>query len=340
MRKHKIQKKSNIQVGSKVITAKKAVNGYIIFRSAMSALFPACTQSQRSTFVRIMWEKEQHKTSYSLIGKVWTHIRNNTHYRDLPTFITGAQRICGVVPTDEFFSTHNLSFFQHPDNTIELLQTMPVGPDTIPLARDLSDFQLLNEMLESGLPVDSPTQLGKSMGEHSLHIMTMNQKSPVFANFIQASFTPQVDADPVTACAQLLHLDSNNSLFDAGVNVVECEDITRYDTSNVLADGTLHRRFEWDTTTAHVAAPECISFDLAHFEDNPKVYDICHQPNMLSTVTGQTTQHEFLTALPDEDKAKYDTAEDDFINMDEHFNLDEFFIPTAFEEDFPSFDLD
>lgn len=132
MSKHKVQKKSNIQVGTKVITAKKAVNGYIIFRSAMSALFPACTQSQRSTFVRIMWEKEQHKTSYSLIGKVWTHIRNNTQYRDLTTFITGAQRICGVVPTDEFFCTYNLSFFQHPDSSIELLQTMPVGPDSIP----------------------------------------------------------------------------------------------------------------------------------------------------------------------------------------------------------------
>lgn len=79
-----------------------------------------------------MWEKEQHKTSYSLIGKVWTHIRNNTQYRDLTTFITGAQRICGVVATNEFLSTYNLNFFQHPDNTIELLQTTPIQSDSIP----------------------------------------------------------------------------------------------------------------------------------------------------------------------------------------------------------------
>lgn len=202
-------------------------------------------------------------------------------------------------------------------------------------------------------------QLGKSMGEHSLHIMTMSQKTPVFTNFIQASFTPRVDADPVAACAELLQLDSTNVLFDAGVNVVECEDIATFNTSNVFADGALCRRFNWDTTTAHIAAPDCTALDLTHFDDNPKIYDICHQPNMFSTVTGQTTQHDFLAALPgklhlyifsyasfpltnsiEEDRAQYDIADDDLTNMDDNFNFEDFFMPTAFDEDFPSFDLD
>lgn len=207
-------------------------------------------------------------------------------------------------------------------------------------------------MLDNGLPVDSPLQLGKSMEDHSLHNMTMNQKIPDFTNFIQASFTPRVDADPVAACAELLHLDPNHAVFNAGVNVIECEDINTFDTSDVLSDGTLCRRFKWDTTTAHIAAPECTALDLTHFDDNPKAYDFSHQPNMFSAITGQTTQHDFLAALPgklchldfsstltsltistEEDKEQYDTADDDL-------NLDEFFMPTAFDEDFPSFDLE
>lgn len=57
------------------------------------------------------------------MGKAWTYVRDNTNYRDLATFIVGAQQICGVVPPEKFFQTYRLTFITHPNNSVELAQT-------------------------------------------------------------------------------------------------------------------------------------------------------------------------------------------------------------------------
>ncbi|KAJ4386216.1 hypothetical protein N0V93_009109 [Gnomoniopsis smithogilvyi] len=338
--KHKVQKKKSAPTSStKGVVVKKAVNGYIIFRSTMSTLFPNFTQALRSRWVRIMWQKEVNKTSYSLIGRAWTFVRDNSNYRDLPHFVTGATAVCQVTAPQDFLQTYNLDLIALADGSVELLQTAPVLPGSIPPARDLSDFQLLNELLKNGLPVDQPLQLGRQMAEHFMHVMTVNTKPDTLTEVDSTvsgraviDFTQQMDYNPIATCAELLQLDPSDAVFDMGVNVIDCDDITTFDPSNILAIGPqTHHRYQWDTTTAHYAQPSCGSIDITHVEDHAKLYDIRHYPDMLDNISGQITQRDFVAAMPEEDQGNY--------NIDD-FNIDEFFMPTAFDEQFPGFDLE
>nr|AVP71781.1 MAT1-1-1 [Juglanconis oblonga]AVP71785.1 MAT1-1-1 [Juglanconis oblonga] len=331
------KKKVTVQAGTKGIAAKKAVNNYIIFRSMMSPLYPNFTQAQRSRFVKSMWEVELSKTSYGLMGRVWTFIRDNTDYRGLTEYLAGAGIICGVVSPDNFNKAYNLSFILQNDGSVDLVQTSPVLPGSIPPARNLSDFELLKELLLRGLPVERPMQLGKQMAEHYMHVMTVNKKVdfPVIEEVLAQSgravvgFTAQMDYNPIATCAELLKLQPTDAMFDFGVNVIDTEDITTFDPSMVLSIGPqTHRRYQWDTTTAHYAQPNCGAVNVTAVEDNVKIYNLAN-PHMWDNISGQVTQRDFVAAQHEEDQAKYDT-----------FDMDDFFMPTAFDEEYPGFDLE
>lgn len=304
-----------------------------------------------------MSKKKQKNNADCLTSRAWTFVRDNTNYRDLPHFVTGATAICQVTTPQNFLQAYNLALIALADGSVELLQTAPVLPGSIPPARDLSDFQLLNELLNNGLPVDQPMQLGKQMAEHFMHVMTVNTKpkTPIIDEVLSQSgravfdFSQQLDYDPIATCAQLLQLDSTDPVFDMGVNVVDCEDITTFDPSSILAVGPqTHRRHQWDTTTAHYAQPNCGAIDITHVEDHPKTYDV-HHPEMFHNISGQITQRDFVAAIPgihishlpvyvillteslEKNQGQYDVDD---------FNIDDFFMPTAFDEQFPGFDLE
>lgn len=239
-------------------------------------------------------------------SRAWTFVQNLPDYRVLPHFVTGATAICQVIAPENFLQTYNLDLIALADGSVELLQTAPVVPGSIPPARDLSDFQLLNELLSNGLPVEQPLQLGKQMAEHFMHVMTVNAKAdrivvedPAESGRAVIDFTQQMDYNPIGACAELLQMDHTDAVFDMGVNVIDCDDLTTFDDSNILAIGPqTHHRYQWDTTTAHYAQPSCGAIDITHVEDHPKLYDICHYPDMLNNIGGQITQHDFVAAMP------------------------------------------
>ncbi|KAJ4417608.1 hypothetical protein N0V82_006081 [Gnomoniopsis sp. IMI 355080] len=194
-------------------------------------------------------------------------------------------------------------------------------------------------MLRNGLPVEKPPQLGKQMAEHFMHIMTVNTKSDnitdegaIDSGRAVIDFSQQLDYNPMGTCAELLQLDPADDVFDMSVNAHDCDDIATFDPSNILAVGPqTDHRFQWDTTTAHYAQPSCGAIDITHVEDHPKIYDICHYPDMLDNISGQITQRDFVAAMPEDDQGKY--------NVDD-FNIEEFFMPTAFDEQFPGFNLE
>lgn len=248
-----------------------------------------------------MWEKEQHKTSYRLIGKSWTFVRDNTTFRDLSAFVALAQKICDVVPPEKFFQTYNLDFIQHLNGTIELIQTTPARHG-VPPARNLSDFELLDEMLENGLPVDDPRLLGKMMGDSArkVHVMDVQkhsfiQESPGESGRAAAGFTLQMNFDPISACAELLQLDSNHNIFDNGVNVLDVESIEHTAEFDPLATGPqTYRRYQWVQSSAHIAQPQNGAIDLTNMEENIKMYDF-HHPNMFDAVSHQSTESNLMT---------------------------------------------
>lgn len=290
------------QTRSRGAGIKKAVNSYIIFRSMMSPVFTTYTQADRSRFIRTMWASELHKTSYGLMARVWTFIRDNTNYRCLPQFLAGAGIICGIVPPDTFLQLYNMMLVRMPvTGRIELLQAAPPAPGRIPAPRDLSDFDLLHELLLKGLPVERPAQLLQQMAEHSLHVMTVNRKQdfPVHdetlgeAGRAITGFTQQMDFNPISTFADLLQMESTNSFFDFGVNVIDVEDISNFDSSAVVATGPqTHYRFQWDSTTAHHAQPESSAIDNITPEHIPKIFDL-DQPNQWDNLCGQMTQREY-----------------------------------------------
>lgn len=202
-------------------------------------------------------------------------------------------------------------------------------------------------MLENGLPVESPVQLEKMMGEqdHFMHIMTMGQKP------VETTFAAQVDFNCVETCAELLHLEPSHNVFDTGVNVIDCEDLTSFDTSNILADGQVYRRFKWDTAETHMPQQDNTVLDLTHVEDQVKMYTY-DQPGMFESAIGYTSEHTFKVPVPGKMRPPkllfesalltvFTEARDNTLDMlQDDFHLDDFFMATAFEEEFPDFDFD
>lgn len=139
-----------------------------------------------------------------------------------------------------------------------------------------------------------------------MHVMTVNTKpdpssgqDSFDSGRAVIDFTQQVDYNPIAACAELLQVDPSNTVFDMGVNVIDCDDVTAFDTSSILAVGPqTHHRFEWDTTTAHYAQPNCGAINITHVEDHAKLYDIRNYPEMLDPISQQITQQDFMAALP------------------------------------------
>lgn len=287
-----------------VVTTKKAVNNYILFRckrayspfasdvslteqAMMNPIFPNWTQADRSRFIRAMWEQEQHKTTYGLMARVWTFIRDNSNYRNLAQFLAGAGIITCITGPDVWLELYHMELVRIPSGEVDLLQLIAPAPGAIPSPRDLTDFDLLHELILKGLPLERPAQLLQQMAEHSLHIMTVNKKQDFsFHNEdldkngrAVVSFAQQMDYNPVATFADILPMDPADSFFNLGVNVIDVENIADFDRSQAVSTGPQTQyRFEWDTNTAHHAQPQDGAIDTMTAEDAGRVWGL-DQPN-------------------------------------------------------------
>lgn len=262
-----------------VVTTKKAVNNYILFRckhayspfasdvslteqAMMNPIFPNWTQADRSRFIRAMWEQEQHKTTYGLMARVWTFIRDNSNYRNLAQFLASAGIITCITGPDVWLELYHMELVRIPSGEVDLLQLIAPAPGAIPSPRDLTDFDLLHELILKGLPLERPAQLLQQMAEHSLHIMTVNKKQDnLFHNEdlgkngrAVVGFAQQMDYNPVATFADILSMDPADSFFNLGVNVIDVENIADFDRSQAVSTGLQTQyRFDWDTNTAYHA---------------------------------------------------------------------------------------
>lgn len=271
----------------------------------MSPVFPNWTQADRSRFIRSMWEKEEHKTTYGLMARVWTFIRDNSNYKNLPQFLAGAGLITRITGPDVWLDLYNMQLVRTPSGEVELMQLVAPAPGAIPPPHNLTDFDLLHDLIHKGLPLERPAQLLQQMSQHSLHIMTVNKKQDfsVLTEDLGESgravvgFTQQMNYNPVATFADILSMDPSDSFFDFGVNVIDVEDITSFDRYLVVAtDSQTQYRLPWDTTTAHHAQLHDGSIDTAAVEDAAKVWDM-NQMNDWNNITGQITQHEYEAGM-------------------------------------------
>lgn len=241
------------------------------------------------------------KEMYSLFGRVWTFIRDNSNYSCLSEFLSRAGAICDMPAPSSWLELYNMMLVTQTNGSVELLQVAPLAPGRIPNPRNISDYELLHQLILTGLPFERPAQLLAQMGENSLHVMTVNRQQDFSshdetlgaAGRAATGFTQQMDYNPISTFAEILGVESSNSIFDSGVNIQNVSDITDFDDSAVLDAGPQTQyRFEWDTTTLHHAQPRAGTIDRIVIEDNPMMYEM-DQPNMWENLGGQVTQRQY-----------------------------------------------
>nr|AAK83346.1 mating type protein MAT1-1-1 [Cryphonectria parasitica] len=279
--------------------ARKPVNSFVLYRSMMLDLYPQFTQAHRSRLIRQMWNLEQHKTSYSVMARVWTFIRDNSNYGDIRQYLNLAGTICGVVMPETWSGVYNCTIARQPNGNTILIQVALPGP--IPPANEIDDSGLLQQLISDGLPLENASQLVTKMNEHQLHIMTVNMRQDFFAQDdtlgeagrAAVGLTEQMNFNPVATFASVMGLNQNHSIFANGVNVVNVEDITNFDHSLIVSRGPqTHHRFKWDTITAHQAQPQDGAVDFVDIEESVRTYDY-DQPNIWTNLVGQMTQAQF-----------------------------------------------
>jgi hypothetical protein len=173
-------------------------------------------------------------------------------------------------------------------------------PTRIGVPRDLSDFELLKGVVMRGLAVEEPERLLRKMLQHSNHMMTIttldgnvSTDDPAKADDI---FVNSMNHDPLATFAELLGLSANNDAFNFGVNVIDVEDVTNFDDTLVNSTGShTHLRYQYDTSTAHLARPQAGSLNLDSQHGNIS-FDL-GMPQQWQNYSGQISQSDYQTCM-------------------------------------------
>ncbi|ROW10455.1 hypothetical protein VMCG_01699 [Cytospora schulzeri] len=279
------------------IPKKKGVNSFLLFRRMAMMLFHDRPQSERSAIIRTMWEQERHKSSWSLMARVWTFIRDHTEYDNILQYLCCAIDLIRTVPPEAWLSTYKMKLVNQKDGNVLLRQY--AQPAFIGAPRNLSDFELLKGVVMRGLAVDDPEGLLRKMLQHSNHMMTIttfddnvSTDDPAKADDV---FVNSMNHDPLATFAELLGLPANNDAFNFGINVIDVEDVTNFDDSLITSTGDqTHLRYQFDTSTAHLARPEAGSLDLS-FQDGSIALDL-GMPDQWQDYSGQISQSSYQIA--------------------------------------------
>lgn len=295
---------------------KKGVNSFLLFRSKCNLfqylkytrcscipgmammLFHDRPQSERSAMIRVMWEKERHKSSWSLMARVWTFIRDHSEYDNIWQYLCGAIDLIRTVSPDVWLKTYNMVLVKDNDGNVTLRQY--AEPVCINAPRDLSDFELLKGVVMRGLAVEDPEGLLRKMLQHSNHLMTITTLDANASTDDTAKadddFVNSMNHNPLATFAELLGLPDNTDAFDFGVNVIDVDDVTHFDESLVTTTGDhTHLRYQFDTSTAHLAQPESGSLQMSPFDGNIAL-DL-DMPHQWQNYSGQITQGDFQNSM-------------------------------------------
>lgn len=240
-------------------------------------LFRNRPQSERSAIIRVMWEAERHKTSWALMARVWTFIRDQTEYNNIVAFLACAIDLIRTVPPDVWLATYKMVLVKDREGKVTLRQYGQ--PEHIRAPRDLSDFELLKGVVLRGLSVDDAEGLLRKMLQRSNHMMTVTTMDAEVITDVtdvtddpdkaDESFVNSVNQDPVMTFVELLGLPVTDNVFNFGVNVIDTNDVTNFNDTLVTTTGAhTHMRYQFDTSTVHLTRPEADSLDMNTQETN------------------------------------------------------------------------
>ncbi|KAG8168077.1 hypothetical protein KVR01_003766 [Diaporthe batatas] len=305
---------------SPMVKKKKSVNGYMFFRLTMQHVFHEYPQADRSPFIREMWEKEPHKPIWTLIAKVWTHIRDYSGGFDSTIqFAVAAIEETGLTQPDLWLSTYNMALVR--DNTGSVTLQQNRAPTAIPEPRQLTDVELLFGVIKRGLPVKNPVDLLDKLVKSQRHYMTVTDRNVPFGE-VDLNFNDAINNVPVQVGSWFSQVDMTHNFFERGVGIVETSVLgsLRIDDSllSMTGDHTVGG-FEFDTTTDHLLDPLIDTLDTNAVANTSQVLDM-GLPAHWDAFNEQVTEEDHMIDNEPEDPEDY-PLNVDFLDANNYWNL-------------------
>lgn len=256
----------------------------------MQHVFTDYPQADRSPFIREMWEKEFYKPTWSLIGKVWTHVRDfSGGFNSTLQFAVAAIEETGLTQPDLWLNTYNMVLVRDNNGSITLRQHRP--PTSIPEPRQLTDVELLFRVLKRGLPVKNPVDLLDKLVKSQKHYMTVtDQNAP--SGLADIDFDNAINDVPFDAFSYFVELAPAHNFFERGVAVTDGSVIGSIRIDDALLSTTDHTigGFEFDNSTAHLTVPNNGALNTNTMTDASQVLDMGLPPHW-DGISGQITQN-------------------------------------------------
>lgn len=258
-------------------------------QAAMQHIFSDYNQGERSPFIREMWEKEFHKPTWSLIGKVWTHIRNfSGGFSSTLQYVVAAIEETRLTQPDRWLSTYNMVLVRDNNGTITLRQH--TEPTSVPEPIQLTDVELLFHVLKRGLPVKNPVELLDSLVRSQKHYMTVSD-SAMPSGKADPNFISAINSDPLAASSQLGGLALTDDFFERGISNMEALGTLRVDATLLVTNGDYtFGGLQFDDSTAHLTLPNNGALDASTMEDISQVFEMGVPPQW-DNFSGQISQH-------------------------------------------------
>lgn len=255
----------------------------------MQHVFSDYTQGERSPFIREMWEKEIHKPTWSLIGKVFTHIRDfSGGFNSTLQYAVAAIEETGLTQPDRWLNTYNMVLVIDNAGAITLRQHTP--PTSIPEPRQLTDVELLFQVLKRGLPVKNPVELLDSLVRSQKHYMTVSDPAAPTGKS-DTGYRNAANDDPFAAMSYLLGLAPTHSEFERGVGNIETLGTTRVDSSLLANPGEdTFGGLDFDESTAHLSVLNNGALNVNTMTTSLQAFEMGVPPQW-DGFSGQISQH-------------------------------------------------
>ncbi|KKY31411.1 putative mating type protein [Diaporthe ampelina] len=256
----------------------------------MQHIFSNYPQSERSAFIREMWEKEFHKTAWSLIAKVWTHIRDYSGgFNSTLQYAVAAIEEARLTQPDRWLSTYNMVLVR--DNAGGITLRQHSEPTGVPEPRQLTDVELLFRVLKRGLPVKNPVQLLDILVRSQKHYMNVSDKTAVPLGMADTNFVDATNNGPLTALSYVARLAPAHGFFERGVSNIETLGTIRVDDDLLISplDHTFGG-FQFDSSTAHLTLPTNGALDVNTMTDATQIFEM-GVPTQWDGFSGQVSEH-------------------------------------------------
>lgn len=257
----------------------------------MQHVFTDYPQADRSPFIREMWEKEFHKPTWSLIGKVWTHVRDfSGGFNSTLQFAVAAIEETGLTQPDLWLNTYNMVLVRDNNGSITLRQHRP--PTSIPEPRQLTDVELLFRVLKRGLPVKNPVDLLDKLVKSQKHYMTVTDKN-VPSGDADINFDNAINDAPFDAFSYFTGLAPTQSFFERGVAVTDGSVIGSMRIDDALFSTRGNHTiggFEFDNSTAHLTVFNNGALNANTMTDASQVLEMGLPPQW-DGISGQITEN-------------------------------------------------